>query len=143
VAAALANPDIEVRRRREGLARTRRWTHIDALVPHVRINDPDSVGRVFAIARLDVDEQDPPFRFRNVRGTVRNLGDSVWADLAHFELPGSYGSANGKVVWGNDLPVRWNLHVIGDSVSLADVAWVYPTLPRTGGGSMVLDRTCT
>ncbi len=139
VAAALANREIEVRRRREGLARTRRWTHIYAVLPHVRINDPDSAGRFFAIDTLTVDEQDPPFHFRNVRGTVRNLGDSVWADLDHFELPGSYGSASGKIVWGNDLPMRWNLHVVGDSVSLADVAWVYPTLPRTGGGSVVLD----
>ena len=139
VAAALANRDIEVRRRREGLARTRRWTHIYAVLPHVQINNPDSVGRVFAIDTLDVDEQDPPFRFRNVRGTARILGDSVWADLNHFDLPGSYGTANGKVVWGSDLPPRWDLHIIGDSVSLADVAWVYPTLPRTGGGSMVLD----
>ncbi len=139
VAAALANRDIDVRRRREGLARTRRWTHIYAVLPHVRLNDPDSVGRTFAIDTLDVDEQDPPFRFRNVRGTVRNLGDSVWAVLKHFDLPASSGTASGKIVWGSDLPPRWDLHIIGDSVSLADVAWVYPTLPRTGGGSMVLD----
>jgi translocation and assembly module TamB len=137
--AALKDPGVEVRRRREGLARTRRWTHISAIVPHVRINDPGSTGKLFSIESLAVDEQDPPFRFRDVSGTVRNLGDSIWADLAHFGLPGSQGSANGKIVWGSDLPVRWNLHVIGDSVSLADVAWVYPTLPRTGGGSMVLD----
>ncbi|MDQ3948870.1 MAG: translocation/assembly module TamB, partial [Gemmatimonadota bacterium] len=26
-----------------------------------------------------------------------------------------------------------------DSVSLSDVSWVYPTLPRTGGGTLVLD----
>ena len=139
ISAALSNPGAEIRRRREGIARTRRWTHIFAALPHVRINDPDSAGRLFVVDTLNVDEQDPPFRFRNVRGTVRNLGDSVWADLGHFDLPGSYGSANGKIVWGSDLPPRWKLHVIGDSVSLADVAWVYPTLPRAGGGSVVLD----
>lgn len=139
ITAALANRSMDVRRRREGLARTWRWTHIYAVLPHVRLNDPDSATRTFAIDTLSVDEQDPPFQFRNMRGAVRNLGDSVWAEIGHFDLPGSTGSASGKIVWGSDLPVRWNLHVIGDSVSLADVAWVYPTLPRTGGGSMVLD----
>jgi translocation and assembly module TamB len=139
VAAALANTSVEIRRRREGFAITRRWTHIDAVVPHARLADPDSAGRLFQIARLRVDESDPPFSFRDLRGTVRNLGDSVWADVGHFDLPASTGSASGKVVWGSDLPIRYDLHIIGDSVSLADVAWVYPTLPRTGGGSVALD----
>ena len=67
------------------------------------------------------------------------LGDSVWFALPHFDLPGSTGSATGKVVWGSSKPVRYDLRVVGDSVSLRDVAWVYPTLPRTGGGKMVLE----
>src|SRR5204862_162615 len=49
------------------------------------------------------------------------------------------GFGQGIVVWGSDLPVRYYVHIIGDSVSLADVAWVYPTLPTTGGGKMELD----
>ena len=43
------------------------------------------------------------------------------------------------MTWGSDLPVRYAIRVFGDSVSLADVAWVYPTLPTTGGGRMILD----
>jgi len=69
---------------------------------------------------------------------VRNLGDSVWLDIKHFDLPASTGSGSGKVVWGSGLPVRYDIRVKGDSVALNDVAWVYPTLPRTGGGSMEL-----
>ena len=34
--------------------------------------------------------------------------------------------------------MRYDITVRGDSVSLADINWVYPTLPTTGGGSMVL-----
>ena len=104
----------------------------------MRLADPDSSGRRFGIARLAVVESDPPFRFRNVRGEARLLGDTLWLDLPHFDLPASTGSAGGKVVWGSGLPTRYDLRVRGDSVSLADVAWVYPTLPRTGGGSMLL-----
>ncbi len=139
IKANLDDPAREVRRTREGYAHTRHWTHIDAVLPHVRIADPDSAGRVFDIASLSVDEEDPPFRFHGVRGTVRNQGDTVWIDVHHFDLPASTGSGGGKVVWGSDLPIRWDLHIIGDSVALADVAWVYPTLPRIGGGSVVLD----
>jgi translocation and assembly module TamB len=139
IASALHDPDMEVRRRRDGYARTWRWTGISAEVGHARISDPDSVGHTFVVTRLAAVEQDPPFVFHDVAGQVRVLGDSVWVTLPHFALPGSHGSASGKVVWGSDLPVRWDLHIVADSVSLADVAWVYPTLPTTGGGSVVLD----
>lgn len=139
IKAALHSPDMEVRQGREGYARTRRWTDINMALSHARVADPDSAGRLFVISRLDVNETDPPFVFHNVTGTVRNQGDSVWVDIRHFDLPGSVGKGSGKVVWGSELPVRYNLHIIGDSVSLADVDWVYPTLPTTGGGSVVLD----
>ena len=139
IAYNLERTDKEVHRiSRNAFHRTWRWNNINLASGYVRIADPDSAGRLFHIARLDVDEVDPPFAFRNVRGGVRQAGDSIWLDLAHFDLPGSTGSATGKVVWGSDLPTRYDIHVIGDSVSLADVAWVYPTLPRTGGGSMEL-----
>ncbi|HVZ77286.1 MAG TPA: hypothetical protein VG818_04830, partial [Gemmatimonadaceae bacterium] len=135
----LSRPDKEIRRRRDGFARTWRWTQVSAVLPRVRLSDPDSAGRTFAIDTLAADERDPPFSFRNVRGTLRNLGDSIWVDVAHFDLPGSTGKGRGKIWWGSDLPVRYALHIIGDSVSLADVHWVYPTLPAKGGGSMLLD----
>ena len=122
---------------RGAYARTRRWTDIDWASDGVRLADPDSTGRRFGIARLDFVESDPPFRFRDVRGAVRVHGDSAWLAVPHFDLPGSTGSAEGMVTWKGG-PVRYDVRVRGDSVSLADVAWVYPTLPRTGGGSMLL-----
>jgi autotransporter translocation and assembly factor TamB len=135
----LRRPDHEIRRTREGFARTWRWTQAQANLGYTRIADPDTVGRLARIRNLSFSEADPPFKFRNVTGTVLNLGDSVFVDSDHFDLPGSTGKAHGSVVWGSDLPVRYYIHVVGDSVSLADVAWVYPTLPTTGGGKMELD----
>ena len=119
--------------------KTWRWTRGEIASSHVRLADPDSAGRLIVLSKLSVAESDPPFRFSNVRGTVRILKDSAWLDIPHWDAPASTGSATGKVVWGSDLPTRYSIHVIGDSVSLNDVAWVYPTLPRTGGGRMVLD----
>ncbi len=139
IARNLTRKDKEVHRAGSGFERTWRWTNIELRSGYARLADPDSVGRLFQIARLDADEMDPPFRFRNARGGVRQMGDSIWLDLAHFDLPGSTGKAAGKVWWGSELPTRYDLRVVGDSVSLADVGWVYPTLPSKGGGSMVLN----
>ena len=121
------------------VAHTYRWTRGQAILSHARIADPDSAGRLFVIADASVVESEPPFTFREVRATVRQLKDSLWLEASHFDTPGSTGRARGKVVWGSGLPMRYDVRVWGDSVSLADVAWVYPTLPTTGGGRLVLD----
>ncbi|MCC6316198.1 MAG: translocation/assembly module TamB domain-containing protein [Gemmatimonadaceae bacterium] len=134
----LTRPDKKIRRSGGHFTITRSWTQGDLRVAHARIADPDSAGRFFLVERLDVDEFDPPLRISNAVGTVRLLGDSAWVDFSRFQLPGSRGSGAGKVWWGSDLPARYDLKVRGDSVSLADVDWVYPTLPTTGGGSMDL-----
>jgi len=138
IARNLTRTDKEIRRIGTGFERLYRWKHIQLAASYVRLADPDSVGRLFQIARLDADETDPPFNFRNVRGGVRETGDSVWFDVAHFDLPGSTGKGAGKVTLGHG-PTRYDIRVVGDSVSLADVSWVYPTLPTKGGGSMILN----
>jgi translocation and assembly module TamB len=134
VKGALASREHEVRRTREGYKKTWRWTGINLESPYVRIADPDSVGRLFIVHDMSVRESDPPFLFRNITAAAKVLGDSVWIDVPHFDLPGSYGKAKGKVVWGGGKPIRYAVDIDADSVSLADIAWVYPTMPRTGGG---------
>ena len=135
---ATSSPDHEVRRTAEGYAKTWRWSGINAKSPYVRIADPDSVGQLYTTSVMSFDEADPPFLFHDVKASARVHGDSVWLDVAHWELPGSSGTAKGKVVWGSDLPIRYAIDVVGDTVSLKDVAWVYPTMPTTGGGRMHL-----
>ena len=138
VAFNLTRPDKDIRREGAGFMKTWRWSRTNGISSYVRLADSDSAGRFFAVERLDMREEDPPFDFRNIRGGVRHLGDSIWLDLSHWDAPGSTGRAAGKVVWGSDLPIRYDIEVVGDSVSLKDVAWVYPTLPTTGGGPMKL-----
>ncbi|CAN5718662.1 hypothetical protein BH23GEM1_BH23GEM1_05880 [soil metagenome] len=138
VTAALTDPGREVRRAGDGFTRTWRWERGTFALGPSRLADPDSVARVITVRDLSVKGLDPPFHFTNVRGTVRHLADSVWADAPHFDLPGSTGSGKAKIVCCGGLPLRYFVDVIGDSVSLSDVAWVYPTLPRTGGGRMRL-----
>jgi translocation and assembly module TamB len=138
IAFNIARKDATIRRRADGLGRTYRWTGIDLALTHMSLAEPDSAAKTFAIGRLNVDESDPPFVWRNVRGAVRIEKDTLAARVAHFDLPGSTGTGTARVVWGSNLPTRYDVRVVGDSVSLNDVAWVYPTLPRTGGGTMLL-----
>ncbi|HUR92748.1 MAG TPA: translocation/assembly module TamB domain-containing protein [Gemmatimonadaceae bacterium] len=138
VTAALTDPAREVRRAGSGYTRTWRWERGNAALGPSRLADPDSSARVFTVRDLSVKGLDPPFYFTNVNGTVRQVADSVWAVAPHFDLPASTGSAKIKVVCCGGLPLRYYVDVTGDSVSMSDVAWVYPTLPRTGGGRMKL-----
>ena len=139
VAASMARGDHEIRQTREGFTQTYRWTNAYAYLPHMRIADPDTAGQAFVIDTANTEETVPPFKWRNIHGNAHILGDSVWVKADHWDLPGSTGSAEGKVVWGSDLPVRYGIHIYADTASLADVAWVYPTLPTTGGGKMTVD----
>lgn len=139
VAFALGRKDKAIRRVGSNYVQTRSWTRGELTLTSGRIANRDTAGRFFTIQQLAADGFDPPIAFSHARGTVRTLGDSLWADFAHFDLPRSTGSAKGKVWWGGGRPTRYDLAIRGDSVSLSDVAWVYPTLPTTGGGSMTLN----
>ncbi|MHB1311429.1 MAG: translocation/assembly module TamB domain-containing protein [Gemmatimonadaceae bacterium] len=114
------------------------WKDIGLQLAHAHLADPDTSGQHFEIVRADLVERFPPLALRNVRGTIWRRGDSLYVDLPRFDLPASTGSAKGKVWWGSDLPMRYDVRIHGDSVSLADVAWVYDGLPATGGGTMDL-----
>ncbi|HSU94208.1 MAG TPA: translocation/assembly module TamB [Gemmatimonadaceae bacterium] len=135
---ALRDRNHEWRRTREGIKQTRRWTKGELRSPYVRLADPDSVGKLISIGEMRVSENDPPLELSNARGPVRILGDTVFFELHHFDLPGSTGHAQGRVSWGGPVPTHYDIHVWADSLSMRDVGWVYPTLPRTGGGTLEL-----
>ena len=139
IAYNVGRADAEIRHSSEGLTRTRRWTELDLASSYVRWAHPDSVGRHIDIRSLRAKESDPPITLTAAQGHVRLLGDSAWIELDRFSLPGSRGSGSGKVVWGSSLPTRYYVKIDGDTVSMSDVAWVYPTLPTTGGGDMNLE----
>jgi translocation and assembly module TamB len=136
----LETPSKAVSRRFDGYGRLYAWRNLRGILTHARLADPDSdkaFGKEFFADSLAVDEFEPTFQFTNVRAHARVLGDSVWFEAPHFNLPASVGHGTGKVWWGHG-PVRYDIAVRGDSVSLDDVNWVYPYLPRTGGGALDL-----
>ena len=101
IAAHLTNPAKSVSRTYDGFQRNYVWNNGQGLISHVRLSDPDSnkFGKAIRIATLSVDEYNPTFKFRNLRADVRILGDSVWMEIPHFELPASAGHGRGKVLW--------------------------------------------
>jgi translocation and assembly module TamB len=143
IAYNLRRRDAEIRRAErvpngQRFTRTWRWTRISYALAQSRLAHPDTAGQFFTLRTADAVETDPAFAWRNVRGTVRRVHDSVWVDLPHWDLSGSTGTGKGKIWWGGGLPTRYDLTVRGDSVSMRDVAWIYPTLPRSGGGTVTL-----
>ncbi len=129
----------EVRRTEEGFTKIYRFTEMNAALSYVRIADPDTVGRFFRIANVSVNSSDPPLQIKRAALDVKHVGDSVWLQSPGFALAGSRGTVpSGKLVWGGGIPMRYDIRIVGDSVSLSDVAWVYPTLPTTGGGKLDL-----
>ena len=142
VAENLADPAREIRRvtvkGKAGFQRSWHWTDWNLTLTQARFRDPDSTGRQFDIARMDIVEHLPPFDFRNMRGSVKWLGDSIWLNFTHFELPHSVASATGKLDWADTHPIRWNVRIHSDSTGLEDLHWIHSTLPTAGGGRMDL-----
>ena len=123
---------------KRGFQRTWRWTDWNIALTRARFRQPDTTGRQFDIARMDVTEHVPPFQFRNLNGSARWLGDTIQLEFKHFELPNSVARAKGTAKWGNDQPIRYDIKIHSDSTGLADIAWITSGLPKTGHGSMDL-----
>src|SRR5690606_29312604 len=107
IAYGLQRTDEDIRAADSGYVRRWHWTDIDAEIRHARIAHPDSAGQRFVVSSMDVLEFDPPFQVSGLAGDVQVRGDSVFMDVAKFNLPGSTGSGEGQIWWGSDLPVRY------------------------------------
>ena len=128
--------DYEIRKEPTRLTRTWRFVQGEVALGRSRLADPDSVGLRFDVRKLDVIWMKPPFTFRNLQGTVRKIGDTLWVDGADFKLANSSARGGARVVWGRGLPVRYDIRLHGDTVALSDVSWIDPSLPWSGSGSV-------
>jgi hypothetical protein len=129
----------EIDKTSEGYAHIYRFSQFEAHFGYVRLADPDSIGRLFHVTGASFNSSDPPLSVKSISADVRHLGDSVWITSPGFRLTSSRGSIpSGKIVWGSNLPVRYDVHVVGDQVALSDIAWVYQTIPTAGGGRLDL-----
>lgn len=140
VAVALADPAPETRRAPAGgLTRTWRWTALRLDLPRLRLAYPDSTGLLVDVAHAAMVENDPPLDIRDLAGRVQVIGDSLLLEFPRMRLAESTGRVSGKVWWGGAAPPRIRVRIDGDSLSLADVAWISPALPERGRGAMVVE----
>lgn len=129
----------EYRRTDFGFTKIYRFRNLNANLGYARIADPDSIGRMYRVTSVSGDVSDPPLHIRRASIDVRHVRDSIWLNSPGFELTNSKGSVPyGKLVWGSGVPMRYDIHIVGKEVDLNDIAWVYPTLPTTGGGELEL-----
>lgn len=130
----LTRMDSEIRAEDGRHVRVYRFVRGNVSLGHSRLADPDSVGKRFALRHMDVMWDYPPFWFREVTGDVRILGDTLWVDSARLALPGSRAHGEARVEWGSDLPVRYDIALQLDTISMTDIAWIDETIPHSGGG---------
>ena len=130
----LTRLDGEIRAEDNRLVRVHRFVRGHVALGRTRLADPDSAGQHFPVRRLDVVWVYPPFWFRNLEGDFTKLGDTMFVAGTRFALPGSRAHGNAKIVWGGGKPVRYDVQLQLDTVSLSDLAWINATVPHVGGG---------
>ncbi|HET6682005.1 MAG TPA: hypothetical protein VFG84_12445, partial [Gemmatimonadaceae bacterium] len=134
VAAALAMEGSEIVPGAGSFVRRWRWTGVNLSAPRIELATVAS-DMELDIAALSLLESDPPLTLRDARGTVRLADDTVTIDLPAFALTASRGALAGTLALdGNEGNLGYNLRLRGDTVALADVAWITDLLPREGGG---------
>src|SRR5690606_18839474 len=118
------------------------FQQLSALLPLLRVADPEFEIQQYEIERLTTlayPFRPPPVVVENFAGTLLVSGDSLWFDDAVVQLPGTRAIADMRVGLGDATDLMLLMHA--DTVSLADLQFLYPPLPQRGGGEMALTLT--
>ena len=120
-----------------GLVRVLRFEDIDGELPRVLWESPVEEGKLFRIRRLSTRGHiwETPFELQDLEGVVTIRDSLIAFDVARFRLPGSRGSAIGRVILGDEN--HYDIRIVGDEVRFADLQWLYPPLPDEGSGELV------
>ncbi len=114
------------------------FSTLNALLPRIRLADPDSTTRIFqvgSLASIAALFNPPDADIRDMRGTIYMSKDSLWFRGLSAALPGT--QLRGDVTYmldSGDLDARFH----ASPLALADLRFAYPHLPASGGGSMDL-----
>ncbi|HEX6059019.1 MAG TPA: translocation/assembly module TamB domain-containing protein, partial [Gemmatimonadaceae bacterium] len=118
-----------------GFQKVMEFREVNAFLPAAQLVHPTEPGRI-AVSELAMEAL--PFRppaavVRDLEGTFRFGGDSLWWDDALATLAGSRIAGSGSYVFE---PGDVTLELRGAPVALADLRWLYPRLPSEGSGSL-------
>jgi translocation and assembly module TamB len=113
----------------------RDFSGIQLAIGRTQVLHPDMLGGVAPVQRLALVSTRPPVTLREAAGTVRWWHDSLGLDFTTVHLPATHATVRGGIAWAAKGPAHINLLVHADTVSLADVAWVTPVIPKHGDAS--------
>jgi hypothetical protein len=122
-----------------GLVRTLRFEAVDARVPRIVWETPDDDGKVIRIGQLSTRAfvWETPADVQALEGTVTIQDSLVSFDAPVARLPSSRMSVVGQVVLGRDgADNEYDIEIDGREVAFADLQWLYPRMPRDGGGRL-------
>jgi translocation and assembly module TamB len=111
------------------------FQQIQAALPRIRLADPDTVVRLFRVGELRMlafPFTPPGAEIRSLRGDFQMDADSLWFRNVAAALPGTRLALGGAYLLK---PGDVNLSTTAQPLALADLRWLYPALPDSGGGS--------
>lgn len=127
----------------EGWQSTQDFQDINGKLPLVRIVHPDFATRLIQTDSLRLRAfpfAPPAANVRQLSGTFEVDADSVWFRNIALTLPDSRAQLSGRyVIQNGDLA----LHAVAGPVALADIRFLYPALPDSGGGRIDLSLDWT
>ncbi len=97
---------------------------------------PGSTHGSVALRRFAVESSLPKMSLHEADGTVQWWSDSLAADFATVRLAASHATAKARVGWGAKGPVRLDIRAHADTVSLGEIAWITPFIPKEGDGAV-------
>jgi len=142
IALALADTSpVMVRRVEGGYLRTINLTGVTGGLSGIRFAPGTEAGSYFGIDSLAATVQffRTPFRVERVEGGLQLVDDRVEFNAPVLRLPDSRFAADGLIRLGErgEEP-RYDVTFRGDTVTLADLRWLYPRFPENAGGRLTL-----
>ena len=123
-------------RARKGYQQVQDFRQINAVIPRLRLEDPDSSGvaiHVTALSGIAAPFRPPVAEIRDLEGKFYIVDDTLRFDDIRVVMPGSEVTGDGR--YGIDSQ-ELRLALRGAPVALGDLRWIYPRLPSEGGGSL-------
>ena len=118
-----------------GFQRIIEYRDIDARIPVVRLardGQPTAV-EIAALSMIGEPYREPAIDVRSLVGTIYASKDSLWWRGARMALPGSQVSGDGTIGFRK---LGFRLDLTGAPIAFADLRWLNPRMPASGGGRM-------
>ena len=118
-----------------GFQRILEYRDLDARIPVIRLareGQPTAV-EIASASMIGEPYREPAIDIRSLAGTIYASKDSLWWRGARMSLPGSRVSGDGTIRFRK---MGFWLDLAGAPFSFADLRWLNPRMPASGGGRM-------